>query len=136
MLLEIDILRELDHPNVIKLYCVYESQKYIHLLMPYLEGGELFDRIRRKGLYNEKDASVVMHKFVDALAYMHSKSVVHRDLKPENLILASKEDCTDLRIADFGLATYMDAAWSPLFQRCGSPGYVAPELLADKGYDT
>lgn len=80
----------MDHPNIIKLYEVYETPKYIHLLCPFLEGGELFERIKSKGLYQEKDAAVVMRQFLSALSYMDSKMIVHRDLKPENLILVSK----------------------------------------------
>ena len=81
------MLRALSHPNVIQLYEVYESGKYIHLLLPYLEGGELFERIKAKGLYKESDAAKVMMSFLSALKYLCSRNVVHRDLKPENLIL-------------------------------------------------
>jgi calcium-dependent protein kinase len=69
------------------------------------------------------------------LDYLHSKGIVHRDLKPENLILASKDNDYNLKIADFGLASYI-AKGELLYLRCGSPGYVAPELLEDKGYYT
>jgi len=125
----------MDHRNVIKLYEVYETTKYIHLLLPYLEGGELFERIKSKGLYKESDAVNVMRNFLSALDYLHSKRVVHRDLKPENLILAYKGDDCDLRIADFGLASFLTDDDPLLYLRCGSPGYVAPELLEDKGYN-
>ncbi len=77
-----------------------------------------------------------MRHFLSALAYLAENKVVHRDLKPENLILATKGDDYDLRIADFGLATILTDDEKVLFLRCGSPGYVAPELLDDKGYDT
>lgn len=115
---------------------VYESSKYIHLLLPYLEGGELFERIKAKGLYKESDAVKVMRNFLDALKYLAEKNIVHRDLKPENLILANKGDDHDLRIADFGLAQILSEDEKILYLRCGSPGYVAPELLDDRGYDT
>lgn len=131
MLLEIDVLRNMRHPNVIELYEVYESSKYIHLLLPYLEGGELFERIKAKGLYKESDAVNVMRSFLSALKYLCEKNVVHRDLKPENLILATKGDDHDIRIADFGLASFLTEEEKLLFLRCGSPGYVAPELLDD-----
>ena len=131
VLLEIDVLRNMKHPNVIELYEVYESSKYIHLLLPYLEGGELFERIKAKGLYKESDAVKVMRSFLSALKYLCEKNVVHRDLKPENLILATKGDDHDIRIADFGLASFLTEEEKLLFLRCGSPGYVAPELLDD-----
>lgn len=136
VLLEIDVLRQMSHPNVVELYEVYESSKYIHLLLPYLEGGELFERIKAKGLYKESDASKVMHQFLSALEYLAKRNIVHRDLKPENLILATKGDDHDMRIADFGLACYLTEEEKTLYLRCGSPGYVAPELLDDRGYDT
>jgi serine/threonine protein kinase len=125
----------MDHPNIIKLFEVYESNKYIHLLCPFLEGGELFERIKSKGIYKEQDAQKVMHQFLSALSYLESKHIVHRDLKPENLILVSKNSDTNLEIADFGLACYMPENGELLYLRCGSPGYVAPELLEDQGYD-
>ena len=76
-----------------------------------------------------------MKNLLEVLSYMHSNNVVHRDLKPENLILASKENDYDLRIADFGLASFIKEG-ELLKLRCGSPGYVAPELLNDHGYGT
>ena len=134
MLLEIDILRKLKHPFIIGLHEVYESNKYIHLVLSYLDGGELFERIKSRQVYQEKIAIDVMKNMLEALKYMHANNVVHRDLKPENLILNSKTNDYDLRIADFGLAAFAKPG-ELLKLRCGSPGYVAPELLDDVGYD-
>ena len=120
---------------MITLYETYETTKYIHLLLPYLQGGELFEKIKSKGLYRESDARPVMTNFISALEYLHQRNIVHRDLKPENLILASKENNWDLKIADFGLATIIKDPSKKLYLRCGSPGYVAPELLREYGYD-
>ena len=120
---------------MIQLYEVYESTKYVHLLLPYLEGGELFARIKSKGLFKESYAREIMKKFLSALAYLHKNLIVHRDLKPENLILVSKKDDTEISIADFGLASKLSHPDAKLFLRCGSPGYVAPELLRDEGYN-
>lgn len=125
----------MDHPNVIKLHETYETSKYIHLVLPFLEGGELFEKIKSKGLYRESDARPVMRQFFSALEYIHAKNIVHRDLKPENLLLASKSNNSDLMIADFGLATVLESPEQKLYSRCGSPGYVAPELLQEKGYN-
>ena len=97
-------MRKISHPNIINLYEVYESTKYIHLLLPFLEGGELFKSIKKRGLYKESDAVQVMKKFLSALAYLHENLIVHRDLKPENLILTSNQNSYDILIADFGLA--------------------------------
>lgn len=127
-------MRELNYPYIIKLYEVYESTKYIHLVLDYLDGGELFERIKSKQVYSEKSAIQVMKNMLQALDYIHQRRVVHRDLKPENLILASKDNDFDLRIADFGLASYVKED-EILKLRCGSPGYVAPEILEDAGYN-
>ena len=107
VLQEIDILRKLKHPYIISLFEVYESNKYIHLVLSYLDGGELFERIKSKQVYKEKTAISVMKNMLEALEYMHQHNVVHRDLKPENLILAHRDNDYDLRIADFGLASYI-----------------------------
>ena len=76
-----------------------------------------------------------MYNLLNSLSYIHTKSVLHRDIKPENIILRSKTNLTDICISDFGLADYYDPAGKYLFQRCGTPGYVAPEVLQDKYYD-
>jgi calcium/calmodulin-dependent protein kinase I len=107
----------------------------VHLVLPYLEGGELFERIKSKVKYPESDASMVMKCFLSALEYLAQNKIVHRDLKPENLILAKRGDDNFLKIADFGLACILSEEEKKLYLRCGSPGYVSPELLNDKGYD-
>ena len=136
VLTEIDVLRALDNPYIIKLNEVYESAAYIHLIQPYLCGGELYQRIhsRNQG-YTELNAMLVMKNILIALEYMHSKGIVHRDLKPENLILASKDNDYDIRIADFGLAAFMPEDGGLLYTRCGTPGFIAPESIRDEGYD-
>ncbi len=126
-------MRTLDHEGCIKLFEVYENDNYIYLLLEVLKGGELLERIVRKGIYTEYDASVLMKKLLEALDYLHSKGIIHRDIKPENLILKAQDNDTDIKIADFGLATFTNQEF--LFKRCGTPGYVAPEVLADQKYD-
>jgi serine/threonine protein kinase len=116
------------------LFEVYESDNYIYLVVELLHGGELFERIVKKGQYGERDACVLMKKLLSSLNYMHQKGIMHRDIKPENLILKDPDNDGDVKIADFGLATYVNAT-EYLFKRCGTPGYVAPEILADEKYD-
>jgi len=98
-------------------------------------GGELFDRIVQKSYYNEKEARDVCIILFDALRFCHEKHVAHRDLKPENLLLTSESDDSDIKIADFGFAKRVKTPNS-LTTQCGTPGYVAPEILEGKPYDT
>merc|ERR1712071_420659 len=98
-------------------------------------GGELFDRIVQKAFYNEKEARDVCKILLEALAYCHSKKVAHRDLKPENLLLVSVDDDHELKLADFGFAKKCPKE-KCLHTQCGTPGYVAPEILSGVAYDT
>lgn len=132
---EINIMRKLNHESIIKLHDVYESDNHVYLVLELLHGGELFDRIIKRGQYSEKDASILMRKLLSALENMHSKGIMHRDIKPENLILKDIENDWNVKIADFGLATFVNPNHDYLFKRCGTPGYVAPEVLADAKYD-
>lgn len=86
LLKEVTLLRKLDHENIIKLHEVYESSNNVHLVLEHLNGGELFERIRKQGQYSENDASTIMQCLLRALVAMHSKNIVHRDLKPENML--------------------------------------------------
>ena len=132
---EIKLMKFMNHENVIQLYEVYESTKYIHLVLPHLTGGELFTQINQKGLYRESDCMPVMKNFLNAIAYLHENLIVHRDLKPENLIFASKDDNLSIIISDFGLAIQLTGHDKKLKMKCGSPGYVAPEVLDNLEYN-
>lgn len=129
---EIRVLRRLDHPNVVKLLEAYESKSYVYLVMELVTGGELFDRIVEKGSYTEKDAADLIRQVLSAVAYMHSSGVVHRDLKPENLLYHSPDEDSKIMISDFGLSKMEDSGI--MATACGTPGYVAPEVLAQKPY--
>jgi calcium-dependent protein kinase len=85
---EISVLREIEHPNVIKLYEVYESKNNIHLILELLKGGELFNQIKEKGHFSENYAAKIMKNLLTALSAIHKNNIVHRDLKPENLIFS------------------------------------------------
>lgn len=129
---EIRVLRRLDHPNVVKLLEAYESKASVYLVMELVTGGELFDRIVEKGSYTEKDAADLIKQVLSAVAYMHSEGVVHRDLKPENLLYHSTDEDSKIMISDFGLSKMEDSGI--MATACGTPGYVAPEVLAQKPY--
>jgi serine/threonine protein kinase len=97
-----------------------------------MKGGELFERIKSMGSHSESDTAIIMKSLLRALVSTHEKQVVHRDLKPENLLFKD-DDISSLKIVDFGLADKYRGI--PLKMKCGSPGYVAPEVLNDAGYD-
>lgn len=132
---EVEIMHKLEHKNIIRLYEIYDEPKKMNLVMELVTGGELFDKIVSKGNYTEKDAAITMKTLCDALAYLHSKNVVHRDLKPENILLANDTDDADIKVADFGLARIVTEK-DLMKTACGTPGYVAPEVLKNKGYDS
>ena len=102
---EADILREVKHPCVLELIDFVEDKKYFYMVTDRLKGGELFDRIVQREQYGEKQARDLIRVLVDTIAYLHQHHVIHRDLKPENLLLADDEDDSNIKIADFGLAT-------------------------------
>ena len=104
------------------------------LVLSLLEGGELFDRIIDKGHFTEKDASNQFVQMLSALSYLHDKNIVHRDLKPENLLYQTKDDNSAIKLIDFGLAGSLNTGL--LKTPCGTPNYVAPEILRQKPYDT
>ena len=104
---EVDILSQIDHPNCIKLFEIFDEEQYICLVMELLSGGELFDRIVEKENYSEKEASDTIRPIVDALRYCHEQGIIHRDLKPENLLYCNDEEMSSIKITDFGLARFV-----------------------------
>uniref|UniRef100_G1TI79 calcium/calmodulin-dependent protein kinase n=1 Tax=Oryctolagus cuniculus TaxID=9986 RepID=G1TI79_RABIT len=121
------------HPNIVALDDIYESGGHLYLVMQLVSGGELFDRIVEKGFYTERDASRLIFQVLDAVKYLHDLGIVHRDLKPENLLYYSLDEDSKIMISDFGLSKMEDPG-SVLSTACGTPGYVAPEVLAQKPY--
>ena len=139
---EIEILRTLNHPNIIKLYEVYESDFDIQLVFEYIKGMNLLSSIKVKGTYSEKDASIIILKALEALEYCHSKNIIHRDIKPENIIIkyftyldSYNAQKIELKLLDFGFATILNHDHLEITM-CGSPGYAAPEIYEQSGYDT
>lgn len=132
---EIMILSNLNHPHIIRFYDTFVSSNSYYLITEYLDGGELFDRIVEKHTYTEKEARDVCSIIFDAVNHCHIHRITHRDLKPENLLLLSRDNDTNLKIADFGFAkmTPMDDSLTTF---CGSPMFVSPEILNKKPYGT
>ncbi|XP_068144730.1 MAP/microtubule affinity-regulating kinase 3 isoform X17 [Drosophila tropicalis] len=128
---EVRIMKMLDHPNIVKLFQVIETEKTLYLIMEYASGGEVFDYLVLHGRMKEKEARVKFRQIVSAVQYCHQKRIIHRDLKAENLLLDSE---LNIKIADFGFSNEFTPG-SKLDTFCGSPPYAAPELFQGKKYD-
>uniref|UniRef100_F7DFX7 non-specific serine/threonine protein kinase n=1 Tax=Monodelphis domestica TaxID=13616 RepID=F7DFX7_MONDO len=129
---EIAVLQRLCHPNIVQLHEVYETASHIYLVLEYVRGGDLFDAILENVKFGERQAAGLVTDLCQALVHMHQQSIVHRDLKPENLLVQRNADgSTTLKLADFGLAKHVV---KPIFTVCGTPTYVAPEILSETGY--
>ena len=131
---EIEILKICQHPNIIRLYNVFENADYMYIIMEYCSGGDLFSYLENRNFrVSEKRASIIIHKMAAAVYYMHSFGVAHRDLKPENVLMTSEEDESDIRILDFGLSKILGP-----YEKCNEPygtlTYCAPEIIVDEPY--
>ncbi|KAJ3199539.1 hypothetical protein HK099_003118, partial [Clydaea vesicula] len=130
---EIEVLKRINHKNIIGLKDFFETESRLYLVCDLAEGGELFEALIDKGFFNEKVAAQLVKQLLEAILYLHSKDIVHRDLKPENLLFDSKSEDANLMITDFGLSKYIEEN-DILKTACGTPGYVAPEVLMKTGY--
>ncbi|KAL3873885.1 hypothetical protein ACJMK2_036964 [Sinanodonta woodiana] len=128
---EVRIMKMLDHPNIVKLFEVIETEKTLYLVMEYASGGEVFDYLVAHGRMKEKEARAKFRQIVSAVQYCHQKHIVHRDLKAENLLL---DGDMNIKIADFGFSNEF-VPGNKLDTFCGSPPYAAPELFQGKKYD-
>ena len=128
---EVDIMRKLQHRNIVQFLDFFDEHGEMYVVLEYLSGGELFQRLQKKEVYSERDARDLVYILLSAVKHMHDLHIVHRDLKPENLLMASSNDA-DVKIADFGFAAY--APEPTLTETCGTPAYVAPEVLSGQPY--
>ncbi|KAM0999056.1 hypothetical protein FF1_005812 [Malus domestica] len=130
---EITIMRRLRHPNIVKLYEVLASKTKIYFVMEFVKGGELFAKVS-KARFSENLSRKYFQQLISAVGYCHSRGVYHRDLKPENLLV---DENGDLKVSDFGLSALTNQIRPDglLHTLCGTPAYVAPEILTKKGYD-
>ncbi|XP_072959371.1 CBL-interacting protein kinase 1-like [Typha angustifolia] len=131
---EIGTLKLLKHPNVVRLHEVCASKTKIYMVLEYVNGGELFDKIALKGKLSEHEGRRLFQQLIDAVSYCHEKGVYHRDLKPENVLVDAKGN---IKLSDFGLSALPQQLGNDglLHTTCGSPNYIAPEVLANRGYD-
>ncbi|XP_068172750.1 serine/threonine-protein kinase DCLK1b isoform X3 [Antennarius striatus] len=129
---EVSILRRVKHPNIVLVIEEMDTYSDLYLVMELVKGGDLFDAITSSNKYTERDASCMLFNLASAIKYLHSLNIVHRDIKPENLLVYEHhDDSKSLKLGDFGLATVVNG---PLFTVCGTPTYVAPEIIAETGY--
>ncbi|KAF4315546.1 hypothetical protein BBO99_00008470 [Phytophthora kernoviae] len=129
---EVEVMSGLNHPNIVPLLDYFEEDRYYYIVTPLCTGGELFDDLVKRKSYTEEDARVLMRKLVSAIDYLHSRGIVHRDLKPENILLKTSAPGAEVMIADFGFARSMNG--SRRGTACGTPGYVAPEVVQGEPY--
>ena len=131
---ELNVLRRVRHVYVIQLIEVFESKDKIYMVMELATGGELFDRIIAKGTFTERDATRVLNMVIDGVRYLHSLGITHRDLKPENLLYYHPGRDSKILITDFGLSAFRKTGDFYMKTTCGTPEYIAPEILARKPY--
>eukprot|EP00252_Welwitschia_mirabilis_P020188 TRINITY_DN489_c0_g1_i1.p1 TRINITY_DN489_c0_g1~~TRINITY_DN489_c0_g1_i1.p1 ORF type:complete len:448 (-),score=80.23 TRINITY_DN489_c0_g1_i1:261-1604(-) len=131
---EIFIMRLVRHPNIVQLYEVMATKTKIYFVMEYVKGGELFNKLVSKGKLKEDVARKYFQQLISAVDFCHSRGVYHRDLKPENLLL---DENGNLKVSDFGLSALREQLRQDgmLHTQCGTPAYVAPEVITKKGYD-
>lgn len=132
---ELSVLRRVRHRFVIQLVEVFESRDKVYMVMELATGGELFDRIIAKGSFTERDAIRVTKMVMEGLKYLHSLGITHRDLKPENLLYYHPGNDSKILITDFGLSACRRAGDEYMQTACGTPEYIAPEILARKPYN-
>ncbi|XP_076157895.1 serine/threonine-protein kinase DCLK3 [Alosa pseudoharengus] len=128
---EVSLLASLRHPKVVHLLRCHHTNTHVYLIMELASEGDLFDAIVTSVKFSEVCAAGMLKDISDALQFIHSRSIVHRDIKPENLLVHRHDDAVTLKLADFGLALVVT---EPLYTICGTPTYVAPEILAETGY--
>ncbi|KYR01465.1 protein kinase 1 [Tieghemostelium lacteum] len=130
---EVNVLSKVKHTNIISIVDKFETQKNLYLVLELVTGGELFDKIVENTKFSENICRFILKQLCDAVAYLHSKDIAHRDLKPENILLASPDSFV-IKISDFGLSRALDEGMY-MQTMCGTPQYVAPEVLQTKsGY--
>ncbi|UZJ57511.1 hypothetical protein CBS101457_006831 [Exobasidium rhododendri] len=131
---EIAILGKVEHPHIIKMWDMFETKEGVFIVTDLCRGGELFDRLVEKVHYNELDARHITRQIFEGICYLHEHDVIHRDLKPENILLRDKSEPSNIVISDFGLSKFIPDDGHLLMTACGSPQYVAPEVLLGNGY--
>jgi len=136
ILMETSIMKFLDHPNVIKLHDTIETKTHYYIVTEIVKDGDLFDYIITKEFLEEIEASLVIKQLIITFIYLHNAGIIHRDIKPENILISLDETkhIREIKIIDFGFAKLIQPG-QVLKETCGTPNYVAPEVLTGRGYD-
>ena len=130
---EVQIVSLLSHPNVVEMREIYQNQRWMWIVMEQVHGGELFKYLQ-KNVLSEADIVEIMRQLIEGIGYLHECGVIHRDLKPENILIETySEDQFRIKITDFGLSK-LGTPTELTFDACGTPAYVAPEVLHKVGY--
>lgn len=128
---EIKLLKQMDHPNILKLYEVFQDEARFYVVTQLCEGGELFDEIVKRKSFSEKDAAQIMLQILSAIVYCHSNHICHRDLKPENILMENGEQ---VKVIDFGTAANFNPEQG-MNTMLGTPYYMAPEIFNQSTYN-
>jgi serine/threonine protein kinase len=136
LLREVDILQQLDHPNLLQYRDHFNTPDTLYIITELLEGSDLLAAVLERGSYSEEDAREIIHQMLSALSFLDSKGVAHRDLKMENIVLATAAGGTRVKIIDFGLADQLSKGKSSFREACGTPMYLAPEVASRVPYGT
>lgn len=134
VLKEVEICHKLKHPNVVRLFEIFDQKEDFYLVFDLVVGGELMCEIETRRFYSELDASKCIESILEAIRYCHDMNIVHRDIKPENILLASKMRGAAIKIADFGLAIEVNGDERRRFGCAGTTLYMAPEVLTEQYY--
>jgi len=127
---EIEILSQIDHPNILKVFEYYQDNENYYVITELCKGGELYEQIYELNHFSEKEAAIIMEQLLSAVMYIHAKGIVHRDLKPENILLENNKEKKNfyIKIIDFGTSNFFDKS-TKLNLKVGTPYYIAPEVL-------
>ena len=131
---ETNLMKKLNHPNITKILELFEEKEYILIIMEYINGGNLFSFLKKHRTVSEKTAKLLYKQIILGIKYMHEQNIVHRDIKLENILIDLNNN---IKICDFGIGRVLSSPDQPLFDQCGTPMYIAPEILLcskDKGY--
>ncbi|XP_058058238.1 ovarian-specific serine/threonine-protein kinase Lok isoform X2 [Anopheles bellator] len=129
---EVNIMKKLDHPCVIKMHDIFDKPDSVYMVLEYMKGGDLLSRIVKNQKLSEKTSKLFFLQMCHAVGYLHKQGITHRDLKPDNILLQDDRECTLLKVSDFGLSKFVDKN-SIMRTLCGTPLYVAPEILQTNG---